>query len=70
MLTCYSDTSGVPEYTNILEGAQKKSHRAQLSINDLTLMYIAMKLILQDQDFTSDIKEWEKKRPTNKTWLM
>ena len=67
MPTYYGDASGVPKYINMLEDSHKKSQRVQLPIPNVTLVAIAMKLILQAQLFTPEMKEWENNRPVNKT---
>ena len=69
MLNYYGDTKGVPEYIYTIEDAQKKAQQVQLTIPNVTLVAIATKSILQDQDFTLEMKEWEKNLPVNKTCL-
>ena len=70
MLTYYGDKEGVPEYINMLEDYQKKAHRVQLPVPDVSLVEITTKSMLQDQAFTTDMKEWEEKLPMNKMWSL
>ena len=58
MITYYIDAVGIPKYINILRGAKKNSHQAQLLTLNVTLVYITTKYIPQSQAFTPKIKEW------------
>ena len=46
------------------------AEREQPPIPDVTLVSITTKLLLQDQAFTPEMKELEKKHPVNKTWFL
>ena len=61
---------GHPRVHQYARGIPKRAQRTQLPIPDVTLVAIAKRPTLQAQYFTPDIKEWGKKRPVDKIWLL
>ena len=56
ILTYYGEAVVIPEYINMIEGAQKKYQLVQLPVPNVTLMAISAKSILQAQAFIPNTK--------------
>ena len=55
---------GVPQYTNIMEVAQKKSVRNPLPVTEAAIQVIAFRSILASGEYPDNMREWQKLTPS------
>ena len=60
MKELYKDLEGVPQFINSVEAVQRKSKRAKLVINDEYLYAVALKSLLQSEEYGTETQEWSK----------
>ena len=68
MKSLYKDSKGVPQFINAMEAAQRKSKRAKLVINDEYLHTVALKSLLQSEEYETETREWSKLPEDKQTW--
>ena len=64
----YEATTGIPEYINKLEDAQKKAQRANVPIADSTLVAIATASVMASQQYPRTDDVWDDLSPKERTW--
>ena len=69
MKNLFSNTKGIPQYINAMEGAQRKSKRAKLVIPDEYMHAVALKLLIQSGEYETETREWSKNPEDQKTWV-
>ena len=57
MKTLFRDAEGIPQYTNAVEAAQRKSKRSKLVIHDEYMHTVALKSLLQSGEYKTET--WE-----------
>ena len=62
------EIEGIPEYTNILEDAQKQAGRYGRKISDKTLLIFATTAMLTTERFPRTNDDWEDRDDAIKTW--
>ena len=68
MKELYKDLDGVPQFINAMEAAQRKSKRAKLVINNEYLHAVALKSLLQSEEYETETREWLKLPEADQTW--
>ena len=56
----FSDAEGIPQFLNVMEAAQRRSKRVKLVINDEYLHAVALKYLLQSDEYKTETREWSK----------
>ena len=68
MKTLYKGSDGLPQFIKAMEAAQRKSKRAKLVINDEYLHAVALKSLLQSDEYETETREWSKLPEDEQTW--
>jgi hypothetical protein len=64
----YTQADGIPQYINMLEGAQKKEMRAGMPNADVKLVMMASAAVLAAQHFPCKVNDWEGLPSASPTW--
>ena len=68
-MQCYHlKVEGIPEYTNMLEDAQKQAGRAGRTIANVTLRLFATSAMLTTERFLHTNADWEDRAKSDKMW--
>ena len=62
------EVEGIPEYTNMIEDAQKQAGRAGYTIIDKTLLLFASMAMLATERYLQTNDDWEDTAEEHKTW--
>ena len=68
MKTLYKDSYGATQFINAMEAAHRKSKRAKLVINDEYMHAVALKCLLQSDEYETETREWLKLPENEQTW--
>ena len=68
MKMIYSDAEGIPQFINAMEEVQQKSKRAKLVINGEYMHDVALKSLLQSDEYETETRECSKIPDDQKTW--
>ena len=68
MQSYHLEVEGIPDYTNMLEDAQRQAGRAGHAISDKTLLFFASTEMLTSERFPRANDDWEDRAELDKTW--